>query len=755
MRIIPFGKPLIGELERAAVMEVLAGTTLVHGPRASEFETRFAAFTGAAHAVAVGSCTAGLHLAYLARGIGPGDEVIVPAQTHVATAHAVEMVGARPVFVDADPATGNIDLDAIEAAITPRTRALSVVHYLGLPVDMDRVRAIADRHQLFVVEDCALAIGTRLRGRHAGTLGDVGCFSFYPVKHMTTGEGGMVTTNDAALAERIRRQRAFGLDRTVTERAIPGIYDVTMLGYNYRMNEMAAALGIVQLGRVPDFLATRRRNDTALRQALASEERITFLPVGDEAFMHSRYCAVAILHDDIAPKRFEIVQHLKEHGVGTSVYYPKPVPHLAYYRQKYGYGDTSFPNAARISRNGIALPVGPHLTEEDAAYIATTFRAALDACAPQSVTVSLHVPSVPARTISLTGRRIALIGGAGFIGHHLALALRQQGAQVDIIDSLQVNNVLAIASDGTAEHRPLYTRMLNERFDLLRDAGIPLHVQDARDYHALCQLLSSIQPQVIVQLAAVAHANRSNKDPHTTFDHSLRTLENALDYARFEYGKGTLDQFVFFSSSMVYGNFPNGIASEETSCSPLGIYGALKRAGELIVQSYHQVFGLPYTIVRPSALYGERCVSRRVGQIFIENAMAGRDIVVQGDGSDRLDFTCVHDLVHGIQCVLTHPEAKNETFNLTYGAGRSIAELAEVVGQEFPDIRVRYEPKDALTPDRGTLDITKARRMIGYDPQYPIERGLARYIAWYRMSHPTLSSIHEASVPSAATRIPA
>ncbi|MDO8599676.1 MAG: DegT/DnrJ/EryC1/StrS family aminotransferase, partial [bacterium] len=494
------------------------------------------------------------------------------------------------------------------------------------------------------------------RGRHAGTMGDVGCFSFYPVKHMTTGEGGMVTTNDAALADRIRRQRAFGLDRTVNARAIPGNYDVTMLGYNYRMNEMAAALGIVQLGRVPDFLAARRRNDAALRVGLGTEERITLLPPGDDVFEHSRYCAVAILRDDSATQRFEIVQYLKAHGVGTSVYYPKPVPHLAYYRAKYGYDEASFPVAARISGHGIALPVGQHLTEEDMVYVATTVRDALNACTPRPIAISFSAPASAETAIPLAGRRIALIGGAGFIGHHLALELRQQGAQVTVIDSLQVNNLLAIAADGAAAHRPLYTRMLNERLDLLRDAQIPLHVQDARDYHAMCRLLATFEPQVVVQLAAVAHANRSNKDPHTTFDHSLRTLENVLDYARVNFARGQFEHFVYFSSSMVYGNFPDGFATEETPCNPLGIYGALKRAGELIVESYHQVFGLPYTIVRPSALYGERCVSRRVGQIFIENAIAGRDIIVQGDGSDALDFTCVHDLVHGISRVLVHPD---------------------------------------------------------------------------------------------------
>jgi perosamine synthetase len=180
-RNIPFGRPLIGDEERRAVQEVLQGPILVHGPRAVAFEKAFAAWTQAPHAVSVSSCTAALHLLYFSWGFGPGDEVIVPAQTHTATAHAVELVGAKPVFVDAERATGNIDIAAIEAALTSRTRAISLVHYLGVPVDMDRINAIAGKRGLKVLEDAALAIGTKHKGTHAGLLGDAGCFSFYPV----------------------------------------------------------------------------------------------------------------------------------------------------------------------------------------------------------------------------------------------------------------------------------------------------------------------------------------------------------------------------------------------------------------------------------------------------------------------------------------------------------------------------------------------------------------------------------------------
>jgi nucleoside-diphosphate-sugar epimerase len=330
---------------------------------------------------------------------------------------------------------------------------------------------------------------------------------------------------------------------------------------------------------------------------------------------------------------------------------------------------------------------------------------------------------------SLVNRRIALIGGAGFIGHHLALALAKQGADVHIIDSLQVNNLLAFASNtDNIPNRDLYLRIINQRLDLLRAANIPLYVQDARDYHALTRVLVEIEPQVIVQLAAVAHAGRSNKDPYSTFDHSLRTLENALDTAR----GCRIEHFIFFSSSMVYGNFASGSVSEETYCEPLGIYGALKFAGEKMVIAYNQVFDLAYTIVRPSALYGERCVSRRVGQIFIENAIQGLDVSVSGDGSDRLDFTYIGDLVQGVIKVLENEAAQNQIFNLTYGESRSIGEMAAILKEHFPSVNIKYLPKDNLMPDRGTLSVDKARKLLGYEPEYPLEKGFVKYINWYK-----------------------
>ena len=374
MRNVVFGKPVIGEQEQLAVRDVLNGTILVHGPKAKEFEGAFAAYTGADYAVSVSSCTAALHLSYFYLELGPGDEVIVPAQTHTATAHAVEFCGAKPVFVDAETMTGNIDIEQIESNITERTKAVSVVHFLGMPVNMDRISEIAEKHNLFVVEDCALAVGTYFSGIHAGLCGDVGCFSFYPVKHITTVEGGMLITKHEEIANKTTRQKAFGVDRFIGERKIPGQYDVTMLGFNYRLNEVQCALGVEQLKRIDDFLKKRRANYEFLSGGLYEIDEISQFESSNGKFQSSCYCLSVILNEKLAANRVEIINKLKEKSVGTSIYYPRPVPHLSYYKNKYGYSDESFPAAALISYGSIALPVGPHLNIEDMQYIVDSLK---------------------------------------------------------------------------------------------------------------------------------------------------------------------------------------------------------------------------------------------------------------------------------------------------------------------------------------------------------------------------------------------
>jgi len=328
----------------------------------------------------------------------------------------------------------------------------------------------------------------------------------------------------------------------------------------------------------------------------------------------------------------------------------------------------------------------------------------------------------------LKGKKVALMGGAGFIGHNLALKLKEYGAEPHVVDGLQVNSLGYYTSGYNENPRAeLYIGFINERLRLLREAKVNLHVIDIRDYHLVSHTLADIKPDVIIHLAAVAHANRSNKDPFSTFDHSFRTLENVLDASR-DFGV----HVIYLSSSMVYGNFDGTAVTEDHVCNPLGIYGALKYGSEKLIIGYNQVFDLPYSIIRPSALYGERCVSRRVGQAFIENALIGQDLTVNGDGSDALDFTYIQDLIQGILRVIITPEAQGEIFNLTYGDARTLKQIVDLVRKHFPDIQLKHNPRDGLMPERGTLSIEKARMLLGYEPQFPIEKGFVDYINWYK-----------------------
>lgn len=373
-KLIPFGKPIINKDEFNLVNKVLKSGKYVHGKKTAIFEKIFKKFTKAKNAVTVSSCTAGMHLFYFNAGIKKGDEVIVPAQTHVATAHAVELVGAKPVFVDCELRTGNIDIDKIEKKISSKTKAIVVVHFLGIPVDMLKILKIAKKHNLLILEDCALALGSKIYGKHVGLFGDAGVFSFYPVKHITTAEGGMLITNNKKIAEKIKSQKAFGVDKNYNQRNFPGKYDVKELGLNYRMSEIHAAIGVEQMKKVFSFLKKRRQNFNHLYDQLKQIKSIDIL-INNKAYLKSsNYCMSIILKQKYIKKRVKIINSLNNLGIGTSIYYPKPVPLMSYYKKKYFYKSKNFKNASIISEHSIALPVGPHLNLKHINYIANKLK---------------------------------------------------------------------------------------------------------------------------------------------------------------------------------------------------------------------------------------------------------------------------------------------------------------------------------------------------------------------------------------------
>jgi len=366
--IIPFGKPFINDEEISAVSEVLKSGWLAHGPKVKEFENAFANYTSAEHAVCLSSCTAGLHLSLIALGVGPGDEVIVPAQTHVATAHSVMYVGAKPVFADIDPRTYNISVDSLRKSITKKTRAVNIVHFAGLPCDMEQIIKIAEENKMYIIEDCAHAVGAEYKGRTVGTLGQTGCFSFYPIKHITTTEGGMLITNKEEIAEKVSKLRAFGIDVATFYRKKPGVYDTTSLGYNYRMTEVEAAIGLVQLKKSSEMIKKRIENAAILDKALKNIPGLK-TPYVPEKVKHSYFFFQLRVTKDFPLSRDELILKLKEKGIGTSIYYATPVHLMTLYRNEFGYKEGMLPHAEKSAEETLALPVHPLLGRKEMIYI--------------------------------------------------------------------------------------------------------------------------------------------------------------------------------------------------------------------------------------------------------------------------------------------------------------------------------------------------------------------------------------------------
>ncbi len=344
--MIPVSKPYIGEEEKRAVMEVLDSGMLVQGPRVAALEQEFARVHQTRHAVATSSGTTALHVALLAHGIGAGDEVITVAFTFIATVNCILYAGARPVFIDIEPDTFNIDPDQIEAAITPRTKAILLVHLYGQPANMTAIMAIAEKHGLAVIEDACQAVGATHHGKAVGSFG-TGMFSLYATKNVMTGEGGMVTTNDDALADKARLLRAHGMRRR---------YYHEMLGYNYRLSDLHAAIGIEQMKRLEAFTAARCANAEYLNRHLTSVVTPVTRP-GNGHVWHQYTVRLPGKNRDAA------VKQLTDNGVGTGVFYPVPA-HRQDYLQEVAAG-VSLPITERLSEEVFSLPVHPQLSQAD------------------------------------------------------------------------------------------------------------------------------------------------------------------------------------------------------------------------------------------------------------------------------------------------------------------------------------------------------------------------------------------------------
>jgi perosamine synthetase len=364
--VLPYGRQWLDDADIEAVVEVLRSDWLTTGPKVAEFETAFAAFTGAKEAVAVSNGTAALHAAVFALDIGPGDEVIVTTMTFAASANCVLYQGARPVFADVDPDTLLINPDDVVAKITPRTKAIVAVDYAGQPCDYDCLRAIADEHGLTLVADACHAIGGSYRERPVGILADLNTFSLHPVKHMTTGEGGVITTNDPELARRMRVFRNHGITTDHRQRAEQGgfFYEMVALGYNYRITDFQCALGISQLSKLPGWVQQRQVIAQVYDQAFASMPAVKPLWVRPELCHAYHLYVVQFDLAQLATDRSTLFQALRAEGLGVNVHYI-PVHLHPYYRRQLGTQPGQCPVAESAYEQIISLPIFPLMDEED------------------------------------------------------------------------------------------------------------------------------------------------------------------------------------------------------------------------------------------------------------------------------------------------------------------------------------------------------------------------------------------------------
>ena len=366
---IPMAVPVLDGNEQRYVTEAIeSGWISSQGQFVTDFEAGFARYCGASHGVAVTSGTTALHLALAALGIGTGDEVIIPAVTHVAVANMVALTGARPVLVDVDPTYWTLDPTSLDAAITSRTKAVVVVHLYGHPVEMEPVLKIADRHGLTVIEDAAEAHGAEYRSARAGSLGHVACFSFYANKIITTGEGGMIVTSDRTVAEKARKLRSQADEPGPTRR-----FWHAEMGYNYRMTNLQAAVGLAQLERLDEFIVKHRRTAELYRDGLASVTGLTLQ--GEEPWAKNVYWMYSILiNPDSGKSPDSVSSHLRSRGIDSRPFFV-PIHRQGSYESQYA--SESYPVAERVAESGLNLPSGNELTDADVARVIEAIKATM------------------------------------------------------------------------------------------------------------------------------------------------------------------------------------------------------------------------------------------------------------------------------------------------------------------------------------------------------------------------------------------
>ncbi len=373
-KYIHFAQPLFGTDEKKEVIKAMDSGWVTLGPGTKSFEEEFAEYTGAKYAVGLSSCTAALHLALIAAGVGSGDEVITTIFTFAASINPVLILGGKPVLVDIDEKTMNIDENLIEEKITKKTKVIMPMHYGGYPCNMDAIRKIAKKHKLIIIEDAATAIGASYKGKKIGNIGDMTCFSFHPIKNMSTGDGGMVTTNNKAYAERLMLLRLHGMSKEAWKRhtaAGSWKYDIVEPGFKYNMTDIQAALGRVQLKRLDGFIKTRKQYARIFDRELAKIPEIT-IPIHSEnsGTAYNLY-TIRIDTANLTVSRDEIVELLKQEQIGVSVYYI-PLYEFSYFQKNLKLKKKDFPNAEKVYQSMMSLPLYPKMNLKDVNRVINT-----------------------------------------------------------------------------------------------------------------------------------------------------------------------------------------------------------------------------------------------------------------------------------------------------------------------------------------------------------------------------------------------
>ena len=369
---VPFSKPDIRQSDLSKVTQSIKSGWLTQGKNSKIFESEFCKFTKAKYSTTVSNCTSGLHLACIAIGLKRGDEAIIPAQTHTATAHAAELTGAKVKFADVDPITGNILIEEIKKKITKKTKCLIVVHMAGYPCEMDKIINLCKKRKIEIIEDCAHGLGTKFRKKHAGTFGVCGVFSFYPTKKITTGEGGILITNNKKFIEKIKILKALGVNTPPELRKKQGIYDVTNLGLNYRLTDFQAALAIGQLKRYKFNLIKRQNNAKKYIEIFSKLKNVKIQKFEKN---HSYFILQIFLPSENI--RNNILKDFKKKNIGSSIHYATPVPLMSYYKNKYSLKKKDFPNAEKYGKTSISLPVHPFINSKMINFIYSSIKEVL------------------------------------------------------------------------------------------------------------------------------------------------------------------------------------------------------------------------------------------------------------------------------------------------------------------------------------------------------------------------------------------